>query len=38
MDLLQPSVGQTVRQNQNEQEMVHDVHARMCDFKEGDSV
>ena len=35
---LQPSIGQTVRQNQSRQKMDHDVHARGRVFKEGDNV
>lgn len=29
LDLLQPSIGQTVRVNQSKQKSDHDVHARM---------
>ena len=35
LDLLQPSIGQTVRQNQGRQKMDHDAHARGRVFKEG---
>ena len=38
LDLLQPSIGQTVRQNQSKQKMYHDAHSRARDFKEGDAV
>ena len=38
MDLLQPSIGQTVRQNQSKQKAYHDTHSRTRDFKEGDAV
>ena len=38
LDLLQPSIGQTARQNQSKQKMYHDTHSRTRDFKEGDAV
>ena len=38
LDLLQPSIGQTVRQNQSRQKRDHDAHARGHIFKEGDNV
>ena len=38
LDSLQPSIGQTVRQNQSKQKMGHDAHAKMRDFKEEDTV
>ena len=38
LDLLPPSIGQTVRQNQSKQKMYHDTHSRARDFKEGNTV
>ena len=38
LDLLQPSIGQTVRQNQSRQKRDRDAHARGRIFKEGDNV
>ena len=38
LDLLQTSIGQTIRQNQNKQKIYHDTHSRARDFKEGNAV